>query len=136
MNNEDRARVWIKHTANNPYEYHKIKLASLLDAAEARGRKQTIDLRNATVAKVERKATIKDCIAAIRGRGWCNPQVTDILRALLADDTKDVAEGACINPDGHKWGLVSCFHCSKPRPKGTKPSTPEWHDAKEAADEQ
>ena len=66
MNNEDRARVWIKHTANNPYEYHKIKLASLLDAAEARGRKQTFDLRNATVAKVERKATIKDCIATAR----------------------------------------------------------------------
>ncbi len=123
MNNEDRARVWIKHTANNPYEYHKIKLASLLDAAEARGR----------------EGAFKDGIAALKaGRDNADYLIDpiDILRALLADDTKDVAEGACINPDGHKWGLVSCFHCSKPRPKGTKPSTPEWHDAKEAADEQ
>ncbi len=43
-----------------------IALDAVRDAAEARGRKETIDLRNTTVAKVERTQAIKDCIATAR----------------------------------------------------------------------
>ena len=35
-------------------------------------------------------------------------------------DLASSAQEKCVNPDGHKWGILTCFYCSKLRPKGTE----------------
>lgn len=97
MNNEERAkelRYYLADHLNAGIQMQEIERQ--YDTAEARGRKETIALRNTTVAKVERRETIKDCIAALRASFYDETMMVKfhsdlerayaILRALL-DDT-------------------------------------------------